>query len=135
MFFICYMHDYKTKSNYNMKLYNGVHKYINNIFIMLLQMVYCCVLVLCHQSIRRSFQLKSWPSRPCERFRYILRKYVDDKSAKGSNFSPEVNSWIPVKTSNMMDCSQTQVTKQDEYYFLLHFLFTHSSSTILGTLS
>jgi hypothetical protein len=60
MLFICYMHNYKTKSNYNTKLYNGVHKYINNISNMFLQMAYCYISVFCHRSIRRSFQLKSW---------------------------------------------------------------------------
>jgi hypothetical protein len=59
-------------------------------------MVYCCVASVLLSIDLSIVSIKKLVFQPCTRFRYVARKYVDDKSEKGRIFAPEVNSLIPV---------------------------------------
>jgi hypothetical protein len=57
-----------------------------------LQMVYCCVASVLLSIDLSIVSIKKLVFQPCTHFRYIVRKYVDDKSAEGRIFAPEVNT-------------------------------------------
>ena len=46
-------------------------------------MVYCCVAPAVPSIDRSIVSIKKLVSQPCARFRYVARKYIDTKSAKG----------------------------------------------------
>jgi hypothetical protein len=43
------------------------------------------------------------------RFRYLACNNVDDKSSKGRNFAPELNSLIPVKSTKFVSGAQANL--------------------------
>ena len=58
--------------------------------------------------------IKKLVFQPCTHFRYVARKYVDDKSEKGRIFAPEVNSLIPV--------NDLRASRESHGPFLYHLL-------------
>ena len=54
-------------------------------------MVYCCIDLLCPSIDPSIVSIKKLVFRPCARFRYLARKYVDTKSAKGRFDGPRTD--------------------------------------------